>query len=213
MVLKIVLLLLAAYLLGSIPSAVWIGKIFYGIDVRQHGSGNAGATNTLRVLGVKAAIPVFIIDVAKGYLAVTLAALAGFESESPEVYNLKFALTAAVVIGHIYPIFAGFKGGKGVATIAGAVLGIYPPAVLLCLATFVVVLLATQYVSVASMTAGVSLPIYIIFIFHQTYVPLIVFCGVISLLLIFTHRKNIRNLINGTERKTYIWHKDGEKTK
>lgn len=195
------ILTIAAYLLGSIPSAVWIGRRFYGVDVRDHGSGNAGATNTLRVLGRKAAIPVFIIDFCKGLGAVMLAYTAGFEPGSPQMYNLKFILVGAVVLGHIFPLFAGFRGGKGVATMAGAVMGVYAPAVLLCLATFVLVLLLTKYVSVSSMTAGIALPLYVAFVFHQTYLPLIVFCCAVSLLLIFTHRKNIKRLLNGTESK------------
>lgn len=199
------LLIAAAYLLGSIPSAVWIGRRFYGIDVREHGSKNAGATNTLRVLGPKAAIPVFIIDLAKGFAAVMLAYAAGLADGSPAMYNLKFALVGAAVLGHIFPVFAGFRGGKGVATLAGAVLAVYPPSVLLCLATFVVVLLVTRYVSVASMTAGVMLPVYTVFVFHQDYLPLVIFCCAVSVLLLFTHRKNIARLVKGEENKTLLF--------
>lgn len=201
-------LIIAAYLLGSIPSAVWVGKRFYGIDVREHGSRNAGATNTMRVLGKKAALPVFAIDVAKGYAAVSLAYAAGYAAGSPELYNLKFALVGAAVLGHIFPIFAGFRGGKGVATLAGAVLGVYPPAVLLCLATFLVVFVITHYVSLSSMIAGIMLPIYTAFVFGNTYPPLIIFCCAVSVLLIFTHRKNIGRLLKGTENKTYFRKKD-----
>ena len=194
-------LVLAAYLLGSIPSAVWIGRRFYGVDVREHGSRNAGATNTLRVLGAKAALPVFAIDLAKGYAAVALSWLACCPEGSPQMYNLRFALAAAAVIGHIFPVFAGFKGGKGVATVAGAVLGVYSPAVLLCLATFAVVFVLTRYVSLSSMIAGSMLPVYTVFVFHRTYVPLIVFFCAVAVLLIFTHRKNIKRLLRGEENK------------
>lgn len=200
-----ILLIVAAYLLGSIPSAVWIGKKYYGIDVREYGSKNAGATNTLRVLGRRAALPVFALDVLKGFVAVTLAHLAGYPHGSDQVFNLKIALVAAAVLGHIFPVFAGFRGGKGVATLAGAVLGVYPPAVLLCLATFLVVLMISHYVSLSSMTAGVMFPIYIVVFFRETYWPLILFGCVIALLLIITHRKNIRRLIAGTESKIYLW--------
>ena len=201
-----------AYLLGSIPSAVWIGKKYYGIDIREHGSKNAGATNTLRVLGRRAALPVFAIDVLKGYVAVTLSHLSMysdpdycfFYGDGPLI-NFKIILVVAAVLGHIFPIFAGFRGGKGVATLAGAVLAVYSPAVLLCLATFVVVLMVSHYVSLSSMTAGVMFPIYMVFVYHQTYVPLIVFGCVIALLLIITHRKNIKRLIAGTESKIYLW--------
>lgn len=204
-IILLALLIVVAYLLGSIPSAVWIGKKFYGVDVREHGSRNAGATNTLRVLGKRAAIPVFVIDVAKGFAAVMLSLLMGFPGGSPELYNVKFVLVAAAVLGHIFPIFAGFRGGKGVATLAGAVMAVYPPAVLLCLATFVVVLLISHYVSLSSMAAGIMLPVYTVFVFKQTYVPLIIFCCAVAVLLIFTHRKNIKRLFGGTENKLYIF--------
>lgn len=197
----VLLLLIPAYLLGSIPNAVWVGKRFYGIDVREHGSHNAGATNTLRVLGRKAGLIVFALDFLKGLLAVALASLSGLAAGSDALYNLKFALTAAAVLGHIFPLFAGFRGGKGVATLAGAVLMVYPPAVLLCLATFLVVFLLFRYVSLASMTAGILLPVYTVFVFGQRSVPLIVFCCAISVLLLITHRKNIGRLIHGTESK------------
>ena len=176
-----ILLIIVAYLLGSIPSAVWIGKHFYGIDVREHGSHNAGATNTLRVLGKKAALAVFAIDILKGFVAVMPA-----------------------VIGHIFPVFAGFRGGKGVATLAGAVAGVYPPAVGLCLLVFIIVLMLTHYVSLSSMTAGIAFPIFIIFLFGERSTSLVIFSCVIAVLLLITHRKNIGRLIHHTESKTYL---------
>lgn len=196
-----IILILAAYLLGSIPNAVWIGKKFYGIDIREHGSHNAGATNAMRVLGRKAGLAVFALDFLKGFAAVSLAYATNIETGTPAMYNIRFALAAAAVAGHIFPVFAGFKGGKGVATLAGAVMGIYPPAVLLCLATFVLVLAISRYVSLSSMVAGIMLPVYTVFIFDQRYTPLIIFCCAVSLLLIITHRKNIRRLLSGTESK------------
>lgn len=198
------LLVTFAYLLGSVSNAVWIGKVFYHTDVRMHGSHNAGATNALRVLGRKAGSAVFALDFLKGLAAVSLAHITDFAAGSPQMFNLKFALTAAAVLGHIFPVFAGFRGGKGVATLAGCVMGVYPPAVLLCLATFAVVFLLTRYVSLASMTAGVMLPVYTVFVFGQKYVPLIIFCCAVSALLIVTHRKNIARLAAGTEPKTYF---------
>jgi glycerol-3-phosphate acyltransferase PlsY len=197
----IVLLVIAAYLLGSIPSAVWIGKRFYGIDVRQYGSHNAGATNTLRVLGKKAALFVFLIDALKGFAAVSLATFSPYFAGSDPLFNLKIGLLAAAVFGHIFPIFAGFRGGKGVATLAGAMLAVYWPAVLLCLASFVVILALTKYVSLSSISAGILLPIYVVFVFGERSTSLIITCCVISLLLIFTHSKNIRRLLNGNESK------------
>lgn len=197
-------LLVIAYLLGSIPSAVWIGRHFYGIDVREHGSHNAGATNTLRVLGRRAALPVFLLDVFKGFAAVMLSHLSGYEAGSDAMFNLKIALVAAAVIGHILPIFAGFKGGKGVATLAGATLGVYPSAVLLCLLVFILILATTHYVSLGSMSAGIAFPIFVIGVFGERSTTLIVFSCVIAVLLLFTHRKNIKRLLSGTESKTYL---------
>ncbi len=197
-----ILIVLGAYLLGSIPSAVWIGRRFYGVDVREHGSKNAGATNTLRVLGPRAALPVFALDVAKGFAAVMLCHLSAYEGNA--LINLKLILVATAVLGHIFPVFAGFRGGKGVATLAGAVLAVHPPAVLLCLATFALILILTHYVSLGSITAGCLLPVYVTAVFHERYVPLIAFCCAVSLLLLYTHRRNIRRLVQGTESKTYL---------
>jgi glycerol-3-phosphate acyltransferase PlsY len=199
-----IFLAIVAYLLGSIPSAVWISKKYYGIDIREHGSKNAGATNVLRVLGKRAALPVFAIDLSKGFVAVQLAHLSTFMLGSESMFLFKIALVAAVVIGHIFPVFAGFRGGKGVATLAGSVLGVYPPAVLLCLATFLVVLIVSHYVSLSSMTAGVMFPVYAWFVFGERSRTLILFACVVALLLIFTHRKNIGRLLTGTESKLYL---------
>lgn len=200
-----VLLVVLAYLLGSIPSAVWIGRKYYGVDIRQHGSRNAGATNMLRVLGRRAALPVFAIDMAKGFVAVQLAHFAGYMQGSEAMFVLKIVLVAAAVMGHIFPVFAGFCGGKGVATLAGSVLGVYPPAVLLCLATFLLVLMITHYVSVSSMMAGVTFPIYTWFVFGEHSRVLAWFGVAVAVLLVFTHRKNIRRLVAGEESKMYLF--------
>src|ERR1700741_2137551 len=112
-----VTMLIAAYLFGSIPTAVWIGRAFYGIDVREFGSGNAGATNVFRVLGKKAGIPVLLLDVVKGILAVALAHFSDFTSHTTPLINYQIAIGIAAVIGHIFPLFGGFRGGKGVATL------------------------------------------------------------------------------------------------
>jgi glycerol-3-phosphate acyltransferase PlsY len=213
MIYTIVVLVIVAYLLGSIPSAVWIGQHFYGIDIRQHGSKNAGATNMLRVLGRRAALPVFVIDFLKGYVALTLCNLAEFlpqfqpGGEYPGgIYILKVGVVVAVVLGHIFPLFAGFKGGKGVATLAGAVMGVAPASVMLCLAVWVAVLLAWHYVSLASMVAGLCFPIFLLLNPRTNgSVTLIVFSCVVAVLLLITHRKNIARLRAGTEPKMYIW--------
>lgn len=200
-----VLLFVAAYLLGSIPSAVWIGKRFYRIDVREHGSHNAGATNTLRVLGRRAAFAVFAIDFAKGFLAVTLSYLSDYPHGSEALINLKIVLVAGAVLGHIFPIFANFRGGKGVATLAGAVLGVYPPGVLVCLAIFLLVFLIWRYVSLASITAGIFFPFVVAFVFGERSLSLIIFSCVITTLLLATHQKNIKRLLNGTESKINLF--------
>lgn len=200
-----IILILMAYVLGSIPSAVWIGKKFYNVDVREHGSKNAGATNTLRVLGKKAALLVFAIDLAKGAVSVLMAhvpfiILPEYEGS---LFTLQILLAAAAVIGHMLPIFAQFKGGKGVATIAGATLAIAPLAVVLSLIVFVAILLVYKYVSLASMTAGAVFPFFLRFFFGAEK-GLVVFGILISFMLIYTHRKNIVRLVNGVENKTYI---------
>lgn len=203
MTLTISILIVAGYLLGSIPSAVWIGKWFYGTDVREHGSHNAGATNTLRVLGRRAALPVFIIDAAKGYAAVMLSHFTDLEGDA--FFFLKIGLTAAAILGHIFPVFASFKGGKGVATLAGCMLAITPIPMVMGLATFVIVLAATHYVSLGSITGGVLFPVYIIIAngFHSPYK--IAFGVLVAVVLLITHRKNIKRLREGTESKTYLF--------
>src|SRR5688572_2226418 len=153
------LLLLTAYLLGSIPTSVWIGKAFYNIDVREFGSGNAGATNTFRVLGRRAGIPVLVIDILKGTAAVALAWASGFSTESEEFVHLQLGLGVAALLGHIFPVFAGFRGGKGVATILGIVICIVPLACAIALVVFLVVLFASRIVTLASITAGLTFPI------------------------------------------------------
>lgn len=196
-------LIVTAYLLGSIPSAVWIGKKFYGKDVREYGSKNAGATNTLRVLGRKAALPVFLIDAGKGFGAVMLAKMVGISGDP--MFWLKISLATAAVLGHIFPIFAGFKGGKGVATMTGCMLAISPIPVLLSTLTFIVVLVMFEYVSLASMSAGVLFPIYVLLIYNFDS-PNRIYLGIVAaVVLLITHRKNIRRLREGTESKTYLY--------
>lgn len=214
-------LTLIAYLLGSIPSAVWIGKRYYGIDIREHGSKNAGTTNMLRVLGKRAAIPVFIIDFFKGFLAVTLMFIMRFDPCVTPAWeiNMRIIATIAMVLGHIFPIFAEFKGGKGVATLVGAMTGIYPPIMLLVFSVWLFIFLRWHYVSLASIVAGCCFPIFVMIFSTMTYnpaapfvsVPFIVFSWVIAILLIITHRKNIDRLRSGTESKILVWRKKSEK--
>ena len=218
--LSIVAIMIGAYLLGSIPSAVWIGKKYYGIDIREHGSKNAGTTNMLRVLGKRAALPVFIIDYFKGFLAVTLTSLMRYDDaiDNNTIINLRIIATFFVVLGHIFPIFAGFKGGKGVATLLGAGTGIYPPVLILSFAVWCVVFAIWHFVSLASMVAGCSYPIFVLIFSTMTYdenapfdnIPFIAFSWIVAVLLIWTHRKNITRLREGTESKIYLWRKPND---
>jgi glycerol-3-phosphate acyltransferase PlsY len=197
----IALLIILAYIIGSITTAVWIGKFFYNIDVREFGSGNAGATNTFRVLGQKAGIPVLIIDILKGSLAVSAAFLSTYDFMSDEFINLQLVLGIAALVGHIFPVFAGFRGGKGVATILGIVICILPLSCCLSLLVFIIVLFASRMVSLSSMLAGISFPFFLHFVFHNTNSILTIFSVVVALLLIVTHRKNILRIINKQESK------------
>ncbi len=197
-------LIIIAYLLGSIPTSVWIGKYFYGIDIREHGSGNAGATNTFRVLGAKPGIIVLIIDILKGNAAVSLAYL--FEDTLPknEFIDIEIGLSIAAVLGHLFPVFAGFRGGKGVATLLGATLIITPISCALALVVFLIVLFSTKYVSLSSTSAGASYPIILHFILNNQQATLTIYSILVAILLIITHRKNIRRLINHQESKIQL---------
>lgn len=201
----IAVLVLLAYLIGSIPTAVWIGKSFYGIDVREFGSGNAGATNTFRVLGRKAGIPVLIIDIIKGTLSVALSYLSGFEFGSPEFVNLQLGLGVAALLGHIFPVFAGFRGGKGVATILGIVICILPLSCALSMIVFLIVLLASRMVSLSSMAAGVSFPIFLNVVLGNTDPVLTAFSIAVAAILIVTHRKNIVRIAHNQESKINLF--------
>ena len=203
-----ILALLAAYLLGSIPSAVWIGKIFYGIDVREYGSGNAGATNTFRVLGKKAGIPVLIIDVLKGYVAVQLATIIGnYFPGTQQFVNFKLTLGVAALLGHIFPVYVGFRGGKGVATLLGILCGVHPHAALVCAGVFLSTFLITRYVSLSSMIAAVVFPAIIMYVYNETIPSLNVFSMFVAVLVLITHQKNIERLLQGKETKIILFKK------
>ncbi len=201
----IAVFVLIAYLLGSIPTSVWIGKAFYNIDVREFGSGNAGATNTFRVLGKKAGIPVLIFDILKGTLAVSLYFFSGFDTHSNEFIDLQLGLGVVALVGHIFPVFAGFRGGKGVATILGVVICIVPLSCSLSLLVFLLVLLSTRIVSLSSMIAGVCFPVILNVVLGNTNPILMVFSIVVSVLLIITHRKNIQRLLKKQESKVQLF--------
>ncbi len=201
----IISLFISAYLFGSIPTSVWWGKRYYGIDVREFGSGNAGATNTFRVLGKKAGIPVLMIDILKGTISVLLARLSFFEFESNAFINLELGLGIAALVGHVFPVFAGFRGGKGVATILGVVICLTPITSLMVLSVFLVVLLATRYVSLSSITAGLSYPFLLNIVLKNQNQTLLIFSLIVSLLLIITHKKNISRLLKRQESKVNLF--------
>jgi len=200
-VVYLLILAVAAYLLGSLPFSVWIGKLFFSTDVRNHGSKNPGATNTFRVLGIKAGLPVLILDVLKGYGAVMLVAL--FEPDT-EIYNvilLKLIAGACAFAGHIFPVFAGFKGGKGVATMLGAILAIHIYPALVSIGIFIAVVLLTRYISLGSISGAITYPFSVLLIFRPAGTVMIIFSISVAAIIIITHSKNIRRLINNEESK------------
>jgi glycerol-3-phosphate acyltransferase PlsY len=202
-----ILLFVAAYLLGSIPTAVWVGKHFYNIDVRDHGSGNAGATNVFRVLGKKAGIPVLLIDVIKGFLAVSLARFSQFHFGTTQFINLQLVLGVSSLIGHIFPVFASFKGGKGIATLLGIIIAVYPYAAFISILVFLVVFLISGFVSLGSMTAAVAFPIIVIYILKISTPSLVIFSILIAIMVLLTHKKNIGRLLRNEEPKTRLINK------
>jgi glycerol-3-phosphate acyltransferase PlsY len=194
--------ILLAYFIGSIPNAVWIGKLFYHTDVRQHGSGNAGATNVIRVLGYKAGIPVLLMDVFKGWAAVQIIFIFPHPGLSEDfITYVRICMAFAAVLGHVFPIFAGFKGGKGVGTFAGVAIALYPLDLLIILGLFIIILALTRYVSLASVICGISFPLIVIFITRQQHPGLIILSFVAAFFIPFTHLKNIKRLIRGQENK------------
>lgn len=203
-----ILAFVLAYLLGSIPSAVWIGKRFHNIDVRQHGSGNAGATNVIRVLGWKTGIPVMIIDAAKGWLASMLPVFLNLaEPGSALLTNLQILTGVVAIIGHIFPLLAGFRGGKGVATFFGILLALQPLLTMGCIVVFLGVLLITGIVSISSISAGVAFPILLFSIFDNPSMVFKIFSILVAITLLITHRKNIGRLLRGEESKLINWSK------
>jgi acyl phosphate:glycerol-3-phosphate acyltransferase len=203
----VILGIVAAYLIGSIPTAVWYGNLFFNIDVRDFGSGNAGATNSFRVMGKKAGIIVMLIDVLKGFLATQAAVLfLNFGLINPDqLIFLKSACGIAAVLGHIFPVYAKFKGGKGIATLLGMVLSMHIQAALVCMLVFLVVLLISKYVSLGSMLAALAFPLVLLMPkFYPVQPFLIAFGFVIFFIVVFTHQKNIVRLLNGEENKAKI---------
>jgi glycerol-3-phosphate acyltransferase PlsY len=209
---EMTLAFILAYLFGSIPSAVWIGKLVHNIDVRQHGSGNAGAANVIRVLGWKTGIPVMIIDLAKGWTAAMLPQFLHLAAPgSALLTNLQILSGVTAIIGHIFPVFAGFRGGKGVATVFGVLLAIQPLLTICCLGVFLAVLLITGIVSVSSMSAGIAFPVLLFLLFDTPSVIFKIFSVFVTIALLITHRKNIGRLLKGEESKLIKYGKKKEK--
>lgn len=199
--LKIALGLIFAYLVGAIPFALIIGKTFYGIDPRKHGSGNLGATNTLRVLGVKASIAVLLLDASKGALAIiVMRLLLKGTPLKPGILETALVLTMFVaVVGHLFSPYIGFKGGKGVATTAGCLFAMQPKAAFILLALFIVIVALTKYVSLGSITIATCYP-FLVLAFYPVAIY-IVFAFILAALIIYMHRTNIARLRAGTESK------------
>jgi glycerol-3-phosphate acyltransferase PlsY len=193
--------LLVSYLIGSIPSAVWVGRTFYNTDVREYGSGNAGATNTFRVLGKKPGIVVLVMDVLKGFLAVKVAYIMGdYDSHSPEFIDFEIALAICGLLGHIFPVYVGFRGGKGVATMLGILIGIHPEAAFFCAISFIITLLISGYVSLGSMVSAITFPV-VIMVFYSTNSSINIFSLAVSILVLVTHQRNIERIFRNEESR------------
>lgn len=200
------ILVILAYMIGSVPTAVWISRQQFNIDIRDYGSGNAGATNTFRVLGAKWGTSVMIIDMLKGLLAVKLALLLPYYVQNDFARtNFQIGLGLAAVLGHIFPVWAEFRGGKGVATLFGLVLGISPWTALGCVGVFLLVLFLTRFVSLSSILASLAFPVFIIVIFNVDNEAYRIFAITVALLVILTHQKNITRLLRGSESKAPIF--------
>lgn len=194
-----------AYLIGSIPTSVWVSKFFFGIDIRDYGSGNAGATNTYRVLGPKWGTLVMVVDMLKAIAAVKLAFLLPYSFQS-DLYlvNLQLGLGLAAVLGHIFPVWAEFRGGKGVASLFGMVLGIQPNVALCCVGVFLLVLFLTRWVSLSSILASIAFPVFILVIFNEPEHLYRIFAVFVALMVLLTHQKNIGRILKGNEGKVPI---------
>lgn len=212
---KEVLLILSAYLIGSIPTSVWISKYLFGIDIREYGSGNAGASNTYRVLGPKMGTFVMVIDILKGVVATSLYLLIPYYMHDEwDRTNFMVGLGLAAVLGHIFPIWADFRGGKGVATLFGMVLAIQPLVAVYCIGVFLMVLYLTRFVSLSSILASVAFAVLILFIFNEKETLYRAFAIAVALMVLLTHQKNIGRLLRGNESKVPILkHRDRRKNR
>lgn len=195
-----------AYLLGSIPTAVWVGKRFFNTDVREHGSNNAGATNTFRVLGKKPGVVVLIIDVVKGICAVYLPKLL-LNLEANNLMLVMISCGVMAIMGHIFPVFARFKGGKGVATSLGVVIGLHPMTALICIGVFLLFFLIFKYVSLGAIMASLTFPVLLLIVFPEESVYLKIFAVIMGSLVIIMHHQNIKRLLQGKENRMNLFKK------
>ena len=196
--------LILSYLIGSIPFSIIAGKLLKGIDVREFGSGNAGATNTFRVLGKKAGIPVLLLDVFKGFIAVNLVWYTSYVPFSEIYINLQLTFGIAAVLGHVFPIYVGFRGGKGVATLLGFMLALFPQAAIISIVIFILTLLFSKYVSLSSIFAGLFFPFGVYYLSHTVVPTMMIFAVFVPILLIATHQRNIERIIRGDENKVSL---------
>ncbi len=196
--------LVLAYLTGSFPTSIIVGKVLRGIDIREHGSGNAGGTNVFRVLGWQPGLFVTLVDVLKGFVA-AYALPYWFAAGHPQFHLLQLGAGCAAVLGHIWTIFAGFRGGKGVGTAAGMLLALFPQAALYCILIFALVLLTTRYVSLSSITAAIAFPLILTLFRYRLHqevpLPFYLFGFFAAGLILYTHRANIGRLLKGTENR------------
>jgi glycerol-3-phosphate acyltransferase PlsY len=199
-------LILVAYFIGSIPTALIVSRYFFNIDIRDYGSGNMGATNTFRVLGPRYGSLVMAFDILKGVLAVSLFnVLPHYLHDEWDRTNLMVGLGLGAVIGHIFPVFAQFRGGKGVATLFGMILAVQPVIALSCVAVFLLVLFLTRYVSLSSIIAGIALPIFVLWIWNEDVIIYRIFAVLVGCMVVLTHQKNIVKIIHGNESRVPIF--------
>ena len=200
------LLIPLAYIIGSFSGAISLGKLFYGVDVRDYGSKNPGANNVQRVLGWQPALFVFVFDILKGVAAVSLVRLTSLEQGTNLYVITQIVLGTASVAGHIFPLFFGFKGGKGVATLTGVLWAIHPPAVLICFSVFLVAFAITRYVSFSAIIGITLFPFFVNLIFGEfgqegVTITLRLFSIAVAVIIWLTHLSNIKRIISGTEEK------------
>ena len=194
------LFFLLAYLIGSIPSSVWIGKRFYNLDVREHGSGNAGATNSFRILGKRVGGIVLIIDIFKAWFSTYVLSYMANDQSTENMLGLGMV----AVLGHIFPIYIGFRGGKGIASLLGVIIAIQPTAALFSILTFLISLIFSRYVSLSSILAACTFPATIILYLKSDSNALIIFSVMVSVLVLFTHKKNIERLFKKEESRVKL---------